>query len=106
MVSSDLEARDSDSRNLLSARSAARTREMALRVSIGARQTRLIQLVMVESTLLAVAAIAIGALIAWQAAPFVVARINPPDDPARLSLSGNWRVLGVGLALTLIVTLL
>jgi len=92
--------------NLLSARSAARARELALRVSIGARQTRLMQLVMVESTLLAVAATVIGALIAWQAAPFVVARINPPDDPARLSLSGDWRVLGVGLALTLIVTLL
>lgn len=96
----------SDVANLLSARSAARAREMALRVSIGARQTRLMQLVMVESTLLAVAATAIGALIAWQAAPFVVARINPLDDPARLSLSGDWRVLGVGLALTLIVTLL
>ena len=92
--------------NLLSARSAARAREMALRVSLGARQTRLMQLVMVESTLLAVAATAIGAFIAWPAAPFVVARINPPDDPARLSLSGDWRVLGVGLALTLIVTLL
>ena len=92
--------------NLLSARSAARAREMALRISIGARQTRLMQLVMVECALFAVAATTIGALIAWQATRFVVARINPPDDPARLSLSGDWRVLAVGLALTLIVTLL
>src|SRR2546422_2170918 len=39
--------------NLLTAQAAARTREMALRVSIGAGQWRLIQLVLVESALLA-----------------------------------------------------
>jgi putative ABC transport system permease protein len=32
--------------------------------------------------------------------------INPPDNPARLSLPADWRVLGFGLALTLGVTLL
>ena len=32
--------------------------------------------------------------------------IDSPDNPARLSLPADWRVLGFGLALTLLVTLL
>jgi predicted permease len=92
--------------NLLSAQGAARAREMALRVSIGAGRARLVQLILVESAMLAFAAAAVGAVVAWQSAPFVVARINPPDDPARLSLAGDWRVFGAALALTLAVTIL
>ena len=92
--------------NLLSAQAAARAREMALRVSIGAGRARLVQLALVESAMIALASAAVGAVVAWQSAPFVVARINPPDNPARLSLAADWRVLGAGLALTLGVTLL
>jgi len=92
--------------NLLSAQAAARAREMALRVSIGAGRARLMQLVLVESAMLAFMAAAVGLIVAWQSAPFVVARINPPDNPARLSLAADWRVLGFGLALTFAVTLL
>ena len=92
--------------NLMSAQAAARAREMALRVSIGAGRARLMQLVLVECALLAFASALVGALVAWQSAPFVVARINPPDNPARLSLAGDWRVLAAGLTLTLAVTIL
>jgi putative ABC transport system permease protein len=92
--------------NLMSAQAAARAREMALRVSIGAGRVRLVQLVLVESAMLAFAAALVGVIVAWEAAPLVIARINPPDNPARLSLAGDWRVLGVGLALTLAVTIL
>jgi glycosyltransferase involved in cell wall biosynthesis len=35
--------------------------------------------------LLAVAATAAGAIFAWWAAPFIVAGLNPPEDPARLA---------------------
>jgi putative ABC transport system permease protein len=45
-------------------------------------------------------------MVAWWAAPFVIARINPPDNPAQLSLAADWRALGFGLALTFAVTLL
>lgn len=58
------------------------------------------QLVFVESATLALLAAAVGAMVAWLSAPFVVARINPPDHPARLSLSADWRVLAFGLAVT------
>jgi predicted permease len=92
--------------NLMTAQAAARAREMALRVSIGAGRWRLVQLVLVESAWIAFLAAAIGAFFAWWSAPFVVSRINPPDNPARLFLPTDWRVLGFGLALTLGVTFL
>jgi predicted permease len=92
--------------NLMTAQAAARTREMALRVSIGAGRWRLVQLVLVESAWLAFLAAALGGCFAWWAAPFVVSRINPPDNPARLMLPADWRVLGFALILALAVTFL
>ena len=92
--------------NLMTAQAAARGREMALRVSIGAGRGRLVQLVLVESAWLAAASAALGAWLAWWSAPFVVGQINPSDNPARLDLPGDWRVLIFGIILTLAVTLL
>jgi predicted permease len=92
--------------NLLTGQAAARAREMALRVSIGAGRARLTQLVLVESALVATLATAVGSLFAWWAAPYVVDRINPPDDPARLLLPLDWRVMAFGAALTIGVTFL
>jgi predicted permease len=92
--------------NLMMAQAAARAREMALRVSIGAGRWRLVQLVLAESALRAFLAAIAGGLFAWWAAPFVVSKINPPDDPVRLLLPADWRILGFGLALSLVVTLL
>jgi ABC-type antimicrobial peptide transport system permease subunit len=92
--------------NLMTAQAAARAGEMALRVSIGAGRWRLAQLVLVKSALVAFLAAAIGALFAWWSAPIVVSRLNPPDNPARLLLPADWRVLGFGLALTFGVTFL
>ena len=92
--------------NLMTAQAAARAREMALRASIGAGQWRLMRLVLVESALLALLAAAAGGLLAWWAAPFIVGEINPADNPARLALPADWRVLGFGLMLTAGVTIL
>jgi predicted permease len=92
--------------NLMGAQAAARSREMALRVSIGAGPWRLVQLVLAESAWIGLLAIAIGGLFAWWSAPFVVRRINPPDDPARVSLPADWRVIGFAVGLTLAATFL
>jgi putative ABC transport system permease protein len=92
--------------NLMTAQAAARAREMALRVSIGAGRWRLVQMVLVESAMLALLAAMSGALFAWWSAPLVVSMINPPDNPARLILPADWRVLGFGVALTVGVILL
>jgi putative ABC transport system permease protein len=92
--------------NLLTAQAGARSKEMALRVSIGAGRGRLIQLMLLECLLLAAAASALGGLFSWWSAPFVVGMINPPDDPVRLSMPADWRVLGFSAALALGVTIL
>src|SRR6202030_1403242 len=81
--------------NLMTAQAAAREREMALRVSIGAKRWRLAQLLLIESGWIASLAAIIGGLFAWWSAPFVVSMINPPDNPARLRLPADWRVVGV-----------
>jgi len=91
--------------NLLIAQAVARGREMALRVSIGAARWRLIQLVLVESALLAVCASIAGAIFAWWAAPFVVSLLAF-QEPVQLVLDMNWRVLGFGIVLTMAVTML
>ncbi|QOY89954.1 ADOP family duplicated permease [Paludibaculum fermentans] len=92
--------------NLLAAQAAARAREMALRVSIGAGRGRLVQLVLVESGLMAILAAAAGGAFAAWAAPFVVSHINLPDDPAQLAMPVDWRVTGFAFALTVLVACL
>jgi predicted permease len=92
--------------NLMTAQGAARAQELALRVSIGAGRRRLVQLILVQSAELAIGAATLGAIFAGWAAPFVVSRINPPDDPARLILPADWRVFCFGLALIVGVILL
>jgi predicted permease len=91
--------------NLMTARAATRSREMALRVSIGAGRVRLIRLVLAESTLLALFSSLGGALFSWWSVPLVVGMINPPDNPARLILPADWRVLGFGILLIACVVL-
>ena len=92
--------------NLMTALAAARAREMALRVSIGAGRLRLVQMVLVESAMLALAAALLGAAFAWWSAPLVVRLISTPDNPAHLILPADWRVLGFGVALVAGVMLL
>ncbi len=91
--------------NMMTAQAAARAQEMALRISIGAGRRRLVQLILCQSALLAVLASALGALFAAWSAPFVISLINPPDNPARLALPTDWRVLGFGFGLIVLVVL-
>ncbi len=91
--------------NLMTAQAAARSREMAVRVSIGAGRWRLARLVLVEGAMLAVLAAGVGGMFAAWSAPWVVSRINPPYNPARLQIPIDWQVLAFGLALTLGVAL-
>ena len=92
--------------NLLTARSAARSREMALRVSIGAGRSRLVRLMLVESALLAFIASVVGVLFALWSAPFVVSMLALPERPLRLVLDVDWRLIGFGFALAMAVTVL
>ena len=91
--------------NMMTAQAASRAHEMALRISIGAGRRRLVQLILAQSTLLALFASAIGALFAAWSAPFVLSVVNPPDNPARLDLPVDGRVLLFGFALMLLIVL-
>jgi predicted permease len=92
--------------NLKTAQAAARSREMALRVSIGAGRSRLVQLVLIESAWIAAMASVLGSVFAWRAAPFVVGLINPVDQPVRLDLPADFRVTAFSILLTMLATML
>ncbi len=92
--------------NMMTAQAAARAQEMALRISIGAGRRRLVQLILTQSALLALLASILGAFFAAWSAPFVLSLVNPPDNPARLDLPADWRVLLFGFALIILVALL
>jgi predicted permease len=92
--------------NLLAARAAAREREMAMRISIGAGRARLIQQLLIESSLLAAMACILGLAIAPAVAPSIVNLLSPSDYPAYLDLHIGWQMLAfvacVGVAITVL----
>ncbi|SPE40036.1 membrane hypothetical protein [Candidatus Sulfopaludibacter sp. SbA3] len=80
--------------NLFLARAAAREREMALRISIGAGRARLVQQALAESGILAGAACICGLLLARAAAPSLVNLLTPANNPAYLDLRAGLRLAG------------
>ena len=92
--------------NLLLARATTRRIEMALRLSIGAGRGRLIQLMLIESALLALIASAVAVLFAWWVTPLVVSMLAPAERPVRLVLDLDWRMCAAGAALILAVTMI
>jgi predicted permease len=92
--------------NMMTAQAAARAQEMALRISIGAGRRRLVQLILCQSALLALLASLLGAFFAAWSAPFVLSLVNPPDNPARMALPADWRVLLFGFGLMILIVLL
>lgn len=91
---------------LFVAQASVRAKEMALRMSIGAGRARLVQLMLVESLMLASAASALGILFSWWSTPVIVTWLNPPDNPVRLRLDMDASVLLMGVGLAFAVTLL
>ena len=92
--------------NLQITRALARRGELALRLSLGATRGRLMQLMLLESALLATFACGAGALFAWWAAPFIVSMLAPAERPVRLILDLDGRALIMGAALIVAVTML
>jgi len=92
--------------NLMIARTAARARELALRVSLGAGRRSVLQLVLAECAWIGLLASLLAIGFAAVAGPAVVARVNVADDPAWLALQLDIRSTAFGTALTLAVTML
>jgi predicted permease len=82
--------------NLVLARGAARVRDVAIRVSLGASRARLVRQLMTESVALAAMGCA-GAILVTYVAARLLARYRPPGDLA-LDVGVDWRVLGFALA--------
>ena len=92
--------------NLLLARSAARSREMAVRLSLGAGRMRVVRQLLTESVVLALAGGALGVLFAIWGIRFLTALMANGEDNFTLRADLNWHVLGVTLGLSLLTGLL
>ena len=86
--------------NLLLARVAARNREIAVRVSLGASAARILRQLLTESVLLAIVGSALGLALA-QVAIWTVIRFKPVDLPRLAEVSVDWRIVAFAAALAL-----
>jgi putative ABC transport system permease protein len=88
--------------NLLLARSSARTKEIAIRMALGASRGRLIRQLLTESVLLAVLGGMLGLFLAHLGRGLLMS-LTPADLPRASEVDTDWRVLGFTLGLSVLV---
>jgi putative ABC transport system permease protein len=91
--------------NLLLARAAGRTREMAIRSALGAARWRLIRQMLTESVLLGLVAGGIGLLLGYGGVQALVA-VSPPDTPRLHEIRVDAYVVCFSLGISLLTGLL
>ena len=91
--------------NLLLARSAAREREMAVRVAVGASSRQIIGQLLTESLLLALVGAASGTLLASLCLPLLL-RLTPKAIPQLADATIDWKVLLFALGVAVFTGLL
>src|SRR6185436_6621556 len=88
--------------NLLLARGAARRREIAVRLALGATRTRIVRQLLAEAVLLAALGAAAGLVFAWWGAKALIAGSPFGASQLQLDTSLDWRVLGFASAAALV----
>ncbi|HKV63340.1 MAG TPA: ABC transporter permease [Candidatus Acidoferrum sp.] len=92
--------------NLMLARSAARERQVAIRLALGASRGRMIRELLSEGLLLAIAGSLCGLFLAFALSRLLVAFISTSDSQVFLDLGADWRVLAFTTSLAVLTTLL
>jgi predicted permease len=106
LVSLVLAAACANVANLLLARGAARRREIALRLALGASRGRIVRQLLAESLLLAFAGAAVGTILAWWSRDLLLALRPFGNTAVVLSLPLDVRVLGFTIASAVATALL
>jgi predicted permease len=92
--------------NLLLARGAARRREIAVRLALGASRTRIVRQLLAESLVLALLGAALGTLLAWWSRGLLLALQPFGNANVVLSLPIDGRVLGFAIAVAVATAVL
>ena len=91
--------------NLLFARASARTREMAVRLSMGAGRARLVRQLLTESLVLALCGGAAGAILAIWGTQTILALLTAGSTPMFIEAGINVRVLGFTAAVVVLTAI-
>jgi predicted permease len=92
--------------NLLLARATARTKEVGVRLSIGASRLRLVRQFLTESLVLSLLGGAAGLLLAWGASRVLVLLLTERRTDFALAPALDWRVLSFTVGVTLLTGIL
>jgi predicted permease len=92
--------------SLALARGAARGREIAVRLSLGAGRARLVRQMLTESAMLAIAGGALGASVAAFATRLIASSFAIGETPIVLDVATSWRVLVFTGVMSIVTTLL
>jgi predicted permease len=92
--------------SLLLARGASRSREFAVRMSIGAKRSRVVRQLLTESFVLALLGAIVGVSSSWKASHLLLTMASNNPQVAAMNVSPDLRVLAFTLTLTVLTALL